>query len=155
MIRWPERYSPGETAVHARAELEMPFSPETVWPLLVRAELWPIWYPEFQNVVIEGGGPDLRPGSRFHWKTFGVNLDSEVEEFVPFERLAWTAKSRGVDAYHAWLIERRPAGCRVLSEETQKGWVARLNNALRPKSTSRIHQVWLERLRERAKNGPP
>jgi hypothetical protein len=155
LIRWPEKHRPEVTAVHVRKELDMPVSPEAAWPWLVRAERWSTWYPEFQDVVIEGGGPDLRLGSKFRWKTFGVTLDSEVEEFVPSERLAWSARSRGIDAYHAWLIERLPSGCRVITEETQNGWVARLNNALRPRSVGRIHQLWLERLLEKAKGGPP
>jgi hypothetical protein len=135
--------------------MEMPVTPEAVWPWVVRARLWPSWYPEFQNVVIQGGGQDLGLGLKFRWKAFGVGLDSIVEEFVPFERLGWTARSVGIDAYHAWLIERLPTGCRVTSEETQKGWVARLNNAIRPMSVDRIHQTWLERLLERAKGAPP
>ncbi len=155
MIRWPERYRPEETAFHVRKELEMPVSPEAVWPWLVRAELWPAWYPGFQSVVIEGGGPDLKLGSSFLWRAFGVTLRSRVEEFVPFERIAWTARSVGIDAYHAWLIERLPVGCRVVSEETQNGWAARLNNALRPGSVGRIHQMWLDRLLGRARSGLP
>jgi hypothetical protein len=155
LIRWPDRYKPEETAVHARTELEMSVSPEAVWPWLVRAQLWPTWFPDFANVVIEGGGPDLKPGSRFRWKTFGVTLDSKVEEFVEFERIAWSARSMGIDAYHAWLIERKPSGCHVLTEETQNGWVARLNNTLRPTFMRRMQQVWLEGLLEKAKHGLP
>ncbi len=155
MIRWPDGYKPEETAVHARTELEMPVPPEKVWPWLVRAELWPTWYPGFADVVVEGGGPDLRPGSRFRWKTFGVRLDSKVEEFVEFERIAWSARSTGVDAYHAWLIERRPSGCQVLTEENQNGWAARLNNALRPRFMRRMQMAWLERLADKANGGPP
>ena len=156
MIRWPEGYKPEETAVHVRTQLEMPVPPEAVWPWLVRAELWPTWYPDFENVVIQGGGPDLKAGSRFHWKAFGVTLDSRVEEFVQHERIAWSARSRGIDAYHAWLIERLPSGeCRVLTAETQNGTLARLGNALRPRLMGKIQRVWLERLLERARSGPP
>ena len=133
----------------------MPLSPEAVWPWLVRATLWSTWCPEFRDVVVEGGGPDLMLGTRFRWKAFGVTLESVVGEFVAFERLGWSATSRGIDAYHAWLIERLPSGCRVVSEETQNGWVARLNNALRPNSVGKIHQVWLERLLENARGGHP
>lgn len=155
MIRWPDGYKPKETAVHARTEMEMPASPEAVWPWLVRAQLWPSWCPEFVDVVIVGGGPDLKPGSRFRWKTFGVRLDSEVAEFVEFERIAWTARAAGIDAYHAWLIERLPTGCRVITEENQNGVLARLNNALRPRFMGRMQRVWLGRLLEKAKEGPP
>jgi len=102
-----------------------------------------------------GGGPDLQQGSRFRWTTFGVSLDSRVEEFVPYERLAWSARATGIDAYHAWLIEKRPSGCHVLTEETQNGWLARLSNALRPQNMSRQHQDWLEGLSRKAGEGPP
>jgi uncharacterized protein YndB with AHSA1/START domain len=138
-----------------RNELEIPASPDVVWAWLVRAELWPTWYNNSANVVIEGGGPDLLSGSRFKWTTFGVRLDSKVEEFVPGERLAWSARSMGIDAYHAWLIEERPSRCHVLTEETQDGWLARLSNSVRPHNASRQHQNWLEGLSSKAKEGLP
>jgi len=155
MIRWPENFSPDRTVVHVRNELEMPVTAEAVWAWLIRAKLWPTWYPNSQNVLLEGGALDLAPGVRFRWKTFGVNLNSRIEEFVPPERLAWSARSAGVGAYHAWLIEKKPSGCHVLTEESQNGMIARLSNALRPANMSRYHQLWLEQLMAKAKTGPP
>jgi uncharacterized protein YndB with AHSA1/START domain len=155
VIRWPDDRKPENAAVHVRNELEMPVSPEVVWSWLVRAALWPTWYPNSENVVIGDGGQDLRLGSRFRWKTFGITLDSKVEEFVPFERIAWSARSTGVDAYHAWLIARTQLGCRVVTEETQNGLLASLSNKFRPNNMSKQHQIWLERLSEKAKVGPP
>jgi Polyketide cyclase / dehydrase and lipid transport len=155
MISWPERYAPGKTSVHVRNELEMDSSPETVWAWLIRAPLWPTWYSNSANVSIEGGGTDLKAGSEFHWRTFGVNLTSKVEEFSPFERLAWSARGTGIDAYHAWLIEPTEGGCHVLTEETQIGFLPRLNNLARPNHMSRWHQNWLEGLRSQARKGLP
>ncbi len=142
-------------SVHVRNEMDMPVPPEAVWAWLVRAQLWPAWYPNSQNVVIEGGGPDLKAGSKFRWKTFGVTLDSVVEEFVPPERIAWSARAMGVDAYHAWLVEGGPSGCHVLTEETQNGLLASISNAVRPNNMGNHHQVWLENLLAKAKGGPP
>ena len=155
MIRWPEKYSPDQTKVHVRNQLDMPVPSEIVWAWLIRAELWPTWYQNSKRVVIEGGGRDLRPGSRFRWTTFGVRLESKVEEFVPRERLGWSARAAGIDAYHAWLIEPRPSGCYVLTEENQNGWLAKLSNVLRPQNMSKQHQSWLESLRRKAADGPP
>jgi hypothetical protein len=84
-----------------------------------------------------------------------VKLDSKVEEFVAGERLAWTARAVGVDAYHAWLIEKRPSGCYVLTEETENGWLAGLSNMIRPRSMSDQHQKWLEGLQRKAAEGLP
>jgi len=155
LIHWPNNYNPDRTRVHVSNQIEIPASSDVVWAWLVRAELWPTWYANSKHVVIEGGGPDLRSGSRFHWTTFGVRLDSKVEEFVPKERLAWSARATGIDAYHAWLIEPRPSGCYVLTEETQNGWLAALSNLLRPKNMSTQHQNWLENLQRKAVQGPP
>ena len=42
------------------------------------------WYENAANVTfLEGHPPDLGPGVRFRWKTFGVTLESKVLEFVP------------------------------------------------------------------------
>ncbi|MDA4117619.1 MAG: SRPBCC family protein [Thaumarchaeota archaeon] len=138
-----------------RNELAMQASPEAVWAWLVRAELWPTWYGNSKDVAVEDGGPDLHLGSRFRWTTFGVRLDSKVEEFLPGERLAWSARARGIEAYHAWLIEKRASGCYVRTEETQNGFLARMNSFLRPRNMSRQHQSWLEGLLRKAKEGFP
>lgn len=155
MIRWPDKYSPERTAVHVHNELEMPVSPEPVWAWLIRADLWSTWYSNARDVLIMEGGRQLGPGVEFRWKTFGASLRSRVEEFVPFERLAWSAQGTGIDVYHAWLIERKPSGCHVITEENQNGFLARLSSSLRPGNMVRYHQVWLENLLVKAKQGFP
>jgi hypothetical protein len=153
-IRWPDRYAPARTAVHAGTEIDCSASPEDVWHWLVRAADWPTWCPEFKGVKIFGGGTSLELDSKFHWSAFGVPLDSIVMEFVPPERIAWSARGLGIDAYHAWLIERSREGCHVTTEENQNGWAARLNNLLRPSFMRDMQRIWLERLDERAKGTP-
>jgi hypothetical protein len=133
----------------------MDVKPDIVWAWLVRAQLWPSWYTNSTDVTVEGGSIDLGPRTKFRWKTFGVTLDSVVEEFSPFERLAWSARARGIDAYHAWLVSATPVGCHVVTEETQNGWLATLGNALRPNNMSQKHQMWLEGLLVKARTGPP
>lgn len=155
MIRWPEEYAPERSHVHVKNELEMDVKPEVVWAWLVRAKLWPTWYSNSANVAIEGGGSDLSAGSSFRWKTFGVTLSSKVEEFLPVERLAWSARGMGINAYHAWLIEPTPSGCHVTTEETQIGLLPRLGKALRPNYMSQRHQEWLESLMAKARTGLP
>ncbi len=152
-IVWPERYNADNTTVHLSNEVEIHAYPEVVWAWLVRASLWPEWFPTVRGVMIAGGKTDLGPGSKFTWRIFGVTLSSVVEEFTLYERLAWSARFEGVDAYHAWLIERRPGGCRVLTEENQKGWLARLNNLLRPSNVRYHHYLWLEALKFKAEKG--
>jgi len=155
MIRWPDRYDPVRARVHVADEIDTPVSPEAVWAWLVRAPLWPSWYPNSKDVIVEGGASQLALGVSFTWRTFGVGIRSTVLEFVPCERIAWNAFGLGVDAYHAWEITRTQAGAHVLTEETQYGWAARLGSIVFPNRMSRFHQIWLEQLSLKARDGPP
>ena len=141
--------------VHVSNELDMSAPSEAVWAWLIRARLWPTWYGNCSDVVVELAKPDLYEGCRFKWKTFGLRLESKVVEFVPQQRLAWTAHGFGINAYHAWLIEKREYGCHVITEENQKGAVAKLNSRFMPGNMKKYHQIWLESLYSKAKVGLP
>jgi len=150
-INWPARYRPENCAVHVVNELEMSAAPDAVWAWLIDAERWPHWYPNAANVAVEGA-PDGRlfAGAKFRWKTFGVTISSRVAEFEPATRIAWEAKAFGLEVYHAWLIIPSPDGCKVITEETQNGALARLSQWLRPGQMHKAHQTWLENLGKRA-----
>jgi hypothetical protein len=152
-IQWPEEFAPARAPVHVRNELAMEASTEQVWSCLIRAKDWPSWYSNAKGVSIEGGADSLSPGVTFRWRTFGVRLVSRVVEFVPGERIAWNARGLGVWAYHAWLLQTRATGCTVVTEETQYGFLARAGDLLMPSRMHRFHQMWLEALRQRARDG--
>ena len=156
VIHWPERYRPDRCPVHVRNEIVVPAAAERVWAWLTRAPLWPTWYPNSQHVrLLNGDGRTLQLGTQFHWRTFGVAIRSTVIECQPCERITWNAFGLGVDACHAWLIEPLPDGTRIVTEETQYGWAARLNTLLMPGRMHRFHQVWLENLGLQAAAGLP
>jgi hypothetical protein len=155
MIRWPDGYDPIRAPVHVANEIETAAPPEALWAWLVRAPLWPSWYPNAKDVVVEGGASELVLDVSFTWRTFGVGIRSTILEFVPCERIAWSAFGLGVDAYHAWEITRTPGGARVLTEETQYGWAARLGSIVFPSRMSKFHQIWLEQLSTKARGGLP
>jgi hypothetical protein len=155
-IRWPAEFEPTRSAVHVRNELEMQAAPEAVWAWLVRAARWPEWYPNSSNVQFADRlGPDLENGMVFWWRTFGVDLESKVCEFVPGERVSWNGRGSGVWVYHGFLIKKTPTGCKVLTEESQYGWRCWLGKIFIPNNMSNKHQLWLERLERQAKTGPP
>ena len=155
MIRWPPKYDPSRTSVHVTNSIDIGAPPDRVWAWLIDAVRWPDWYPNASDVRLQGASRVLGPDVPFRWKTFGVHLSSKVEEFVPPERLAWSARAAGIDVYHAWLISATPSGSHVLTEESQLGWAARLSHSLRPSRMHEGHQQWLENLRQRAVSGPP
>jgi len=150
-INWPDHFKPENCAVHVVNKLKMDAAPHAVWECLIHASAWPEWYPNAANVIVHDA-PDGRlfTGAKFRWKTFGVTIDTEVQEFVPNSRIAWSAKAFGLEVYHVWLITPQGEGCVVLTEETQNGFLARLGHTLRPGQMHKFHQIWLENLRDRA-----
>lgn len=155
-VQWLAHYDPHHCPIHVRNELDIPAPPERVWAWLIRATLWPTWYANSANVrILTGNGPDLQPGTRFRWKTFGVTITSTVLEYISSERIAWDAHARGLDVYHAWVLQPTAQGCRVLTEETQHGVLARLGHFLMPNRMYKFHQLWLEALAKQAQIGLP
>ena len=156
LIRWPERFHPRRAPIFISNELTAAAPAEAVWGWLISAPLWPTFYSNSANVVLDGEATQLAGGTRFRWKTFGLNLRTEVKEFEPPQRIAWHAKGLGVDAYHAWLLTPTPdGGCHILTQETQHGWLARLGNVLMRNRMHRQHQRWLEGLAVTANSQPP
>lgn len=154
-IQWPPRYAPENAAAHVSNQIAIGAPPETVWAWLIRAPLWPTWYPNSHNVRLHSGAPILGQNTTFTWRTFGVTVRSTVREFVPNERIAWDGTAPLLNVYHAWLIEPRPAGCWVLTEETQNGLAARAQALFMPTRMHRGHDLWLARLKQQAESGPP
>lgn len=152
-IDWPDRYRPENTAAHVRNEILIAAAPDRVWAWLVEAARWPEWYPNAREVRLADGRTRLFPGAVFDWRTFGFPVHSTVREFIPEERIAWDGTGLGLDVYHAWLLVPRDRGTWVLTEENQNGVGARLQSLFAPNRMSKWHQVWLERLRERAESG--
>src|SRR5580658_3159484 len=105
-IRWPPGFEPEQCSVHVRNERSMPMTREVIWNSLICAGTWSSWYPNASNVrFLDGTGPNLRLGSRFQWRTFGVTIESNVIEFVPPERIGWDGRRSGLIVHHAWLLE--------------------------------------------------
>ena len=154
-IQWPEQYAPAKSSVFVSNEITIAATPEAIWPWLLRAELWPSWYPNSADIhFLSHTGPDLRDRTRFRWKTFGLKVTSKVREFEPTRRLGWDARGIGLSAYHAWLLTPLPGGkTHVLTQETQTGWLARLGNRLFPTRMATQHALWLENLSRQAQSG--
>jgi len=153
MIIWPERFHPSRASVFVSNQIEISAPIGEVWACMIEAIRWPAWYPNSRNIRIDGGADRLGEKTRFRWTTFGLRLQSQVEEWQPPFRLAWSARCIGVDAYHAWEFRETNAGTHVLTEETQYGTLAVAGNFLMPRRMSRFHQIWLERLASRVKAG--
>lgn len=155
-IAWPREFDPACCPIHVRNDIVIAASSQAIWAWLIRARLWPTWYSNSSEVqILASTSLDLFANARFSWRTFGVRLMSQVREFLPCERIAWDAVGIGIRAYHAWLIAETSHGVRVTTEETQFGWLARLNSFFMRNRMSYHHGLWLRNLRDNAERGMP
>jgi uncharacterized protein YndB with AHSA1/START domain len=155
-IRWPAGHEPEGAVLHAVNDGRSAASAEAVWAWLTRPDLWRTYYGNARFVRhLDGPWPQLELGSRFRWLTFGVLVSSEVVEFEPPLRLAWSAKELGAAGHHAWALAPDGDGCRIHTEETQRGWAVRLARPAMQLLMTRYHQRWVDGLAWTAAAGPP
>jgi hypothetical protein len=154
-MEWPAGLDPAAAPVYARNEILIPAPREVVWEWLRAAQSWPDWYPNCTWLGIESGaGPDIGPGTRFVWRTFGVVVRSRVRVFEPPRAVEWDAAALlGTRAYHGWRLEAEGEHTRVITEETQTGILPSLGRWWLRRRLFRGHQLWLERLRRVAAGG--
>ncbi|MDB5276206.1 MAG: hypothetical protein JWR61_1161 [Ferruginibacter sp.] len=122
-IIFPEKFSPSNSPVFVHNEIEINATPGKVWFWLTNAATWHDWYFNASKVkLVNEPGGHLLEKTKFTWKTFGADLKSEVQKFVPNERLTWDAKGPGILAYHARLIIPTTKDAKQLLKNTI--WIA-------------------------------
>jgi hypothetical protein len=150
-ITWPAEHAPASAVVFAQNVIDIATAPEAIWSQLVDCVAWPQWYKHCSDVSILGGGSLLSANSKFRFKTLGFYFEPEIVTFEPHRMLVWSAKGpAGTSGSHAWYIEPRPGGCRVITEESQIGLVLFF---LRARTRNRLlasHEEWLRSLKDRA-----
>jgi uncharacterized protein YndB with AHSA1/START domain len=169
-IHWPADLSLRWSEMFAHNEIEINAPLAAVWNHLVRAQLWPQWFPDCGNVRIKDGSQILQKNTRFTWSGFDLPrynrfesfpppLDSKVVEYVPESRIGWVSYATSIiygplcDSYHAWLLT--PTGarkCQVIFEEVATGFSAQHTRAAYPEILHRGHQRWLEQLKRISKS---
>jgi uncharacterized protein YndB with AHSA1/START domain len=145
---WPAGLEPTKSSVFAHNETFIPAPPDQVFNALTDATKWPSYYPNATNVKLPEGKTKLEPGMQFQWTTFGAKQNTTVKEFEQNKVLAWQAESPGTTAYHRWILEPVPGGTKVITEETEKGPTAMLDQLVMNPGLHAAHQLWLEQLKK-------
>lgn len=153
-LNWPSGFSPEEARFFVRNEIEIHASAQEVWQELISAESWPDWYEGAKNVqIISSTSPQkLTTAAKFEWNTMGFRFTSEIKEFVHQERLSWISMKRSIQGYHAWLIIPTASGCKVITAESQNGWLVGFEKTFQPKKLYRLHGIWLTELKNRVES---
>ena len=148
-IHWPAGFSPTEADLFSHNEGMINAPCERVWKHIVEAAKWPEWYPNSKNVRIRGGGTALDENSVFTWTTFGLPVESEVNEFVPFTRISWFGSVPGATPsfYHTWLLTPTDNQCHVATDEVGFGADAKRLRESDEGLMHRGHDLWIATLR--------
>lgn len=148
-MHWPAGFEPQKAELFAHNEARIDAPCATVWSRIVDARTWPGWYPNAQNVELLDGAEELGPDTRWRWTTFGLAIESRVNEFVPERRLAWFggAPGQAPSFYHGWLLTPEGGGCHVAMDEVGIGSGAAAFRQLDEGRMHRGHALWLATLR--------
>jgi hypothetical protein len=150
-IIWPPEHLPASSMVFAQNTIEIAATPDTVWSLLIDCVKWPLWYKHCSDVSVLRGGPLLGIHSKFRFKALRFYFEPEIETFEPSRMLVWSAKGpAGSSGAHAWYIEPTPGGCRVITEEAQRGLFLFFLRSYTRGVLLTSHQEWLRALKELA-----
>jgi hypothetical protein len=154
-MAWPPNHSPASSKVFAQNTIEIAAAPDTVWALLIDCVQWPSWYKHCSDVSILRGGPLLSAKSKFRFKTLGYYFEPEIDTYKPHSSLVWSAKGpAGTSGAHAWHIEPTSDGCRVVTEEAQRGLLLSILGARSRRSLLTVHEEWLQALKRLAEIRP-
>jgi hypothetical protein len=156
MQSWPSGCAPAEAALYVKNESSLDAPCDRVWAWLVRPDRWHEYYPNARRVrIVAGTGPELGVGTTFKWMTFWLPLTSRVATCVPGRHLAWEFRGIGIHGCHRWHVNPSGDECRVVTEETQRGFLPSFfSRLIRPKLL-RQHDLWLAGLERAAQSGPP
>jgi uncharacterized protein YndB with AHSA1/START domain len=152
-IHWPRGFRPEQADLFAHNEIVVHSSCEKVFANIVDAQSWPLWYPNSHNVkLLSSAGGKLHGGTRFSWDTFGVHIESRVNEFVPNSRIGWFGDGTGMNAYHTFLLLKTNEGCHIVTEEVVKGPGAVEFREKQPGVMHEGHDLWLSTLKQRSES---
>ncbi len=152
-IFWPDDYQPEESKFFVHNEIDIAASAETVWTVLIQADEWENYYEGASNLnLIDNAEGRLSENSVFTWKTMGLGFTSTIQEFDAPCRLSWESNRKNIRGYHAWLIIPTENGCKLITSESQHGFMTLLQKAFVPKKLERLHDEWLAQIKLKSEN---
>jgi len=109
--------------ITASGSVDVAASPLDVWGVITDFGRWPSWNPDVSEAELQG---PLEAGTTFRWNAGPGTITSVLRSVDQPRELGWTGTTMGVHAVHVWRLEPTETGTRVTTEESWRGWPARL-----------------------------
>ncbi|MDH6260396.1 SRPBCC family protein [Bradyrhizobium sp. BR13661] len=144
-IHWPDGFTPVKADLFAHNETVINAACEKVWSKIVDVRQWPDWYPNSKEVTLTDDAKLITSQGKFRWRTFGIEVESSVREFVVNERLGWfgNVPGKAPEFYHTWLLKPEAGNCRVVTEEVGIGAGPAGFRATNESLLHRGHELWV------------
>lgn len=149
LVIWPEEFNPTNTKWFVYNEIEINATPEVVWQILIDATKWHTYYKGVQSPVTfpDPSVTTLGKDVSFNMHTMGLRLTPVIKEFVPNQRMAWEVRRKDLTAWHAWVIVPTAYGCRLITPESQNGFLTFMQKVFQPNKLLRLHDKWLRSIK--------
>lgn len=157
LVVWPDEFNPEKSKFYVHNEIEINAKPEVVWDILIDAKKWHTYYSGAQS-PIEFMGSDatyLQQNMTFKFHTMGLKFQPVINEFIPNQKLAWTSRIKSIQGYHAWVIVPTNNGCRLITAESQNGFLTFMQKVFQPNKLLNLHEHWLQVIKARAEQTAP
>lgn len=152
-INWPSAYEPSKSKFYVHNEIEINAQPEVVWYFLIDALKWQSWYKRAKDVsFITKADTVINANSIFKWETMGMEFESTIKQFETNRLLAWESKKKSIQGFHVWLIVPTDKGCKVVTDESQNGWLTFFEKTFQGRKLKKLHDVWLVELKKKSEN---
>jgi uncharacterized protein YndB with AHSA1/START domain len=152
-INWPNDYKPANSDFYIHNKMQINADPKVIWELLIKAEDWPNWYEGMRDVeILNTEDNEIKANSKLKFSTMDQLFEGTIREFEPYSRLAWETRNEKLMAYHAWLIIPNEKGCLLITDEVQKGKLAKLQKIFLPNKLRKLHDIWLTEFKTKSEN---
>ena len=152
---WPEEYEPAQSKFYVSNEIEIQADEEKVWKILINALEWESWYEGAKNLsLLNHEAQALQANSILEWETMGLKFQSSIREFEPFQLLAWESKKKSIQGFHVWFLIPTETGCKVITSESQNGWLTFFEKVFQKNKLRKLHDIWLAELKRKAELVP-
>jgi hypothetical protein len=112
-----------------------------VWETFTDLTCWMDWNTVIKNVKSQEkyltNAKDMK--CSFRPFIFPIKVKIEIEEITPYERLVWSARKKGLFAFHEFYFQKSEKGVLVTSKETFSGLLAGASGFLLP--VKRMHSL--------------
>jgi len=120
---------------------------ERVWGLHTDISSWSGWLPDIDASTIEG---PLAVGTVFRWQTYGLSIESTIQEIDPPRRIVWSGPAQGITAIHVWTMTPSVEGVVVHTEESWEGDPVRAQPKEMQQALDGSLRAWLQSLKDKA-----